>query len=128
MYEPKQTEIQDIFLRATDVISRYTGLKLSLIEQVCLRKIAKDALVHLESTHSLTDVFPPVAETVGLFLRDYYGTDMFHTRDYVFLYDLRKRLLQERGYDAVAEFYRRRQEEEHTPELREWNDKIRNKK
>ncbi|MBI2102402.1 hypothetical protein HYT55_01065 [Candidatus Woesearchaeota archaeon] len=119
MYEPSQTEIQDIFIKAKDVISRYTGLELSLIEQVCLRTIAKNALVRLELTHSLNDLFPPVAETVGLFLQDYYGTEMFHTKDYVFLYDLRKRLIRERGYDALAKFYRRRQEEAHTPELKE---------
>ncbi len=111
--------VQSTYQKALEMIFHYTGLELTLIEKVHLRRLAAGAHTRLQTVTTLENAFHPTFETIGLFLHDYYNTPAFHTCDYIFLAETRRRLIRERGYDSLAEFYKKKQEEYHTLQRRE---------
>ena len=111
--------IQSTYQAALDRIYRYTGLELTLIEKVHLRRIAAEAVDRLGTAQSIYNRFSPVTDTVAIFLRDFYDTPALSQADVTFLIDLHDDLEDKLGYDALSEFYQRRQEEYHTLERKE---------
>jgi len=94
--------IQNTYERALEMIISYTGLEdLTLIEKVHLRNLATNSVQRLELVTELFSAFSPTNETIGIFLETFYDTPASHTKDLVFLAETRKRLLAERGYDAL---------------------------
>jgi len=109
-------DINQLYQQSLSTIKYYTGLKdLSLIEKVALRRIATGALERLALVESAHHEFPPVSETVAIFLNDYYDCPATTQSDVSFLLRTRINLFQERGYDALGEFFQKKQEEKHHP-------------
>lgn len=109
-------DLNKVYQDSLETVKIYTGLKdLSLIEKVILRKIATDALARLVLVENAYTDFPPVSETVAIFLDEYYDCPAFTQADVDFLIRTRERLFREKGYDALGEFFQRRQEEKHFP-------------
>ena len=109
-------DINQVYQGSLSQIKRYTGLKdFSLIEKVAIKRIAIRALEILALTENSHQEAHPISETVAIFLNDYYDSPATTLSDIGFLSRTRKKLIQERGCDALGEFFQKKQEEKHHP-------------
>lgn len=112
--EPKNPT--EVYYNSLEEILDYTGLRdLSLIEKVALKKISNDSFNRSKVIVSNWTKINPVSETIAIFLESYY--DFCDTKDLDInkLTLLRYKLIKEKGYDLVAEYFRKKQEEMHIP-------------
>jgi hypothetical protein len=107
---------------ALDAISSFTGLELTLIEKVHLKRIIKRSIDANSRCKGRFSESKSGADGIHIFFEDFYGCpyeiknnagakeNFFHFLEY-----LSTKSMQEKRYDAVHQFFRIKQEEAHHP-------------
>jgi hypothetical protein len=107
-------KIQEMFEECRQMILDWIGLKkLSIIEQVALRHIVR-YWAERAGDYSLS-TFAPQTEAIASFLAGYYDTNLRDDGEGYALEELRSTIQKRLGYDGLAEYYQKKQDEAHKP-------------
>jgi hypothetical protein len=111
MVEINQTA-HEVYEESLSTIKQITGLKdLSLIEKVALKQIAVDAAKRVMEVIGAYSEFPPVSETVAMFLDGYYDILCVTQMDRSWLNQIRRKSRYD--HERLTNFFRKRQDERH---------------
>ncbi|MFA5953304.1 MAG: hypothetical protein WC812_01800 [Candidatus Pacearchaeota archaeon] len=104
------------FNKAKDHIKRLTGLELSLIELVELKKYVIQCieLSKLECNDEDVNIHPALEAGI-IFLNKNYGTDIRSTTEILNYLYKKEKLEISLGFDYYSEFFKREQEQRHLP-------------
>lgn len=110
---PDYCDLNKVYEIALSNINIATGLELSLIEKVILRHICEEAIKMALNTPGSMDEFPATSEASTLFLERYYGISIATQREYTEWINLRLEHIEKDGFDKVAFYFQKLQEEAH---------------